>query len=67
MSRTTYDHERVESDGDHAQYYPKNPISAPIGFLYSTSNDLARYAAAHMRQSWRGSISSPFACRNDPQ
>lgn len=61
MSRTTCDHERVESDGNHAQYYlndeklltpyPKNPISAPIGFLYSTSNDLARYAAAHMSQS----------------
>ncbi|WP_053367859.1 serine hydrolase domain-containing protein [Bacillus sp. FJAT-27245] len=58
MTRTTCDHSCVEADDDIASYYlgeemkpmpyPKNPISAPIGFIYSTANDLAKYLSAHM-------------------
>ncbi|MBM7694410.1 CubicO group peptidase (beta-lactamase class C family) [Peribacillus deserti] len=58
MNRTTTDPTYAESDDNSSRYYmgpgkietpfPINPISAPIGFLYSTANDLGRYLAFHL-------------------
>ncbi|RIW32485.1 class A beta-lactamase-related serine hydrolase [Bacillus salacetis] len=58
MNRTTGDSAKVEQDENSARYYlgeertetpfPKNSISAPIGYLYSTAHDLAKYLAFHL-------------------
>ncbi|MDX8344643.1 serine hydrolase domain-containing protein [Rossellomorea sp. YZS02] len=58
MKRTTSDSKNVEEDPNSAKYYlgeektetpfPKNSLSAPIGYLYSTANDLGRYLAFHL-------------------
>ncbi|MCA1060171.1 beta-lactamase family protein [Rossellomorea aquimaris] len=58
MYRTTSDSKNVEEDANSARYYlgeekvetpfPKNALSAPIGYLYSTANDLGRYVAFHL-------------------
>ncbi|WP_226671970.1 serine hydrolase domain-containing protein [Rossellomorea aquimaris] len=58
MNRTTSDPTNVEEDPNSARYYlgeektetpfPKNALSAPIGYLYSTANDLGRYLAFHL-------------------
>lgn len=58
MNRTTGDARAVQEDQNSARYYlgeeqtetpfPVNPIAAPIGYLYSTANDLARYLAFHL-------------------
>ncbi|WP_421383430.1 serine hydrolase domain-containing protein [Bacillus salacetis] len=60
MNRTTSNPDRVQQDKNSARYYlgkervetpfPKNPISAPIGYLYSTANDLANYLAFHLNK-----------------
>ncbi|MCF6136604.1 serine hydrolase domain-containing protein [Pseudalkalibacillus berkeleyi] len=61
MNRTTSDPNQVENDENSARYYlgkektetpfPKNTISAPIGYLYSTANDLGKYLAFHLNKS----------------
>jgi len=58
MKRSSWDYRVAEADPDHASYYfdkemkligyPQNPISAPIGYLYSTANDLAKYLSAQL-------------------
>lgn len=60
MDRTTLDPSRAKEDEDSSRYYfeydkqiekapyPTNPVAAPIGFIYSTAKDLAKYLAAHM-------------------
>ena len=58
MNRTTTDSNNVEEDQNSAKYYmgkdkvetpfPKNELSAPIGYLYSTANDLGKYLAFHL-------------------
>ncbi|MEI2665791.1 serine hydrolase domain-containing protein [Rossellomorea sp. LJF3] len=58
MNRTTSDSKTVEDDPNSAKYYmgkdqtetpfPKNSLSAPIGYLYSTANDLGKYLAFHL-------------------
>lgn len=58
MDRTTSDSDVVEGDLNSARYYlgenkietpfPKNSISAPIGYLYSSANDLGKYLAFHL-------------------
>lgn len=58
MNRTTSDSKNVEEDPNSARYYlgeekietpfPKNALSAPIGYLYSTANDLGKYLAFHL-------------------
>ena len=58
MNRTTTDSNNVEEDQNSAKYYmgkdkvetpfPKNALSAPIGYLYSTANDLGKYLAFHL-------------------
>ncbi len=58
MKRTTSDSRIVEEDKNSARYYlgedkietpfPKNAISAPIGYLYSTANDLGEYLKFHL-------------------
>jgi CubicO group peptidase (beta-lactamase class C family) len=60
MNRTTGDSVMVEEDQNRARYYlgedkietpfPKNPLSAPIGYLYSTANDLGRYLLFHLNK-----------------
>lgn len=60
MNRTTSDSHKVEEDPNSARYYlgedktetpfPKNAISAPIGYLYSTANDLGKYLAFHLNK-----------------
>ena len=60
MTRTTGDSQRVKEDENSARYYlgkdkietpfPINPISAPIGYLYSTANDLGKYIRFHMNK-----------------
>ena len=60
MNRTTCDSGIVEKDNNSARYYlgkdkietpfPKNPISAPIGYLYSTANDLGKYILFHLNK-----------------
>ena len=60
MNRTTGDSALVESDENSARYYlgkekeetpfPKNQISAPIGYLYSTANDLGNYLLFHLNK-----------------
>ncbi len=60
MNRTTGDSDKVEKDENSARYYlgkerietpfPKNSISAPIGYLYSTANDLGKYLAFHLNK-----------------
>lgn len=60
MNRTTSDSNTVEDDPNSAKYYmgkdqtetpfPKNSLSAPIGYLYSTANDLGKYLAFHLTQ-----------------
>ncbi|WP_342429634.1 serine hydrolase domain-containing protein [Neobacillus sp. FSL H8-0543] len=60
MNRTTSDSQLVEKDKNCARYYlgndkietpfPINPISAPIGYLYSTANDLGKYIRFHMNK-----------------
>ncbi|MGG0723708.1 serine hydrolase domain-containing protein [Bacillus mycoides] len=58
MSRTTTDFQDVIIDSNRAYYYtnkeekfiqtpfPINSISSPIGFIYSTTNDMAKYLIA---------------------
>ncbi|MEK3981675.1 serine hydrolase domain-containing protein [Psychrobacillus sp. FSL K6-2836] len=58
MNRTTNDSRIVEMDMNSARYYlgqgrietpfPKNSTSAPIGYLYSTANDLGKYMLFHL-------------------
>ncbi|MBH0229095.1 serine hydrolase domain-containing protein [Halobacillus yeomjeoni] len=58
MKRTNSDPFEVQNDDNRAKYYlgrdeketpfPINPISAPIGYLYSTANDLANYLSFHL-------------------
>jgi CubicO group peptidase (beta-lactamase class C family) len=58
MKRTTSDSHVVEADQNSARYFigndkietpfPFNPISAPIGYLYSTANDLGKYLTFHL-------------------
>ncbi len=60
MNRTTSDSNNVEDDPNSAKYYmgkdqtetpfPKNSLSAPIGYLYSTANDLGKYLAFHLTE-----------------
>ncbi len=60
MNRTTNDSNEVEGDSNSARYYmgenkietpfPKNSISAPIGYLYSSANDLGEYLAFHLNK-----------------
>ncbi|MGE6753704.1 serine hydrolase domain-containing protein [Rossellomorea sp. NPDC071047] len=60
MERTTSDSHVVEKNQNSARYYvgedkmetpfPINPISAPIGYLYSTANDLANYLTIHLNK-----------------
>jgi CubicO group peptidase (beta-lactamase class C family) len=60
MKRTTSDSHEVEKNQNSARYYvgkdkietpfPINPISAPIGYLYSTANDLANYLTFHLNK-----------------
>jgi CubicO group peptidase (beta-lactamase class C family) len=60
MKRTTGDAQLVEDDQNSARYYigkdkvetpfPINQLSAPIGYLYSTANDLAKYIRFHMNK-----------------
>ncbi|WP_313894118.1 serine hydrolase domain-containing protein [Psychrobacillus sp.] len=60
MNRTTSDSHVVEKDANSARYYlgedkieipfPKNSISAPIGYLYSTANDLGKYIKFHLNK-----------------
>jgi CubicO group peptidase (beta-lactamase class C family) len=60
MTRTTSNPQLVEEDHNSARYYlgkdkieipfPTNPISAPIGYLYSTANDLAKYIRFHLKK-----------------
>ncbi|MBH9964897.1 serine hydrolase domain-containing protein [[Bacillus] enclensis] len=58
MNRTMSEPNEVERDANSARYYlgkektetpfPKNTLSAPIGYLYSTANDLAKYLSFHL-------------------
>jgi CubicO group peptidase (beta-lactamase class C family) len=58
MNCTTSDSNTVEDDPNSAKYYmgknqtetpfPKNSLSAPIGYLYSSANDLGKYLAFHL-------------------
>ncbi|MCA1053993.1 beta-lactamase family protein [Rossellomorea aquimaris] len=58
LKRTTSDPTVVLNDDNSAKYYlgegkeetpfPMNPVSAPIGYLYSTANDLSDYLMFHM-------------------
>ncbi|MGF2616283.1 beta-lactamase family protein [Rossellomorea vietnamensis] len=58
MERATWEPDMVENDENSARYYlgeekvetpfPKHPLSAPIGYLYSSANDLARYLLFHL-------------------
>ncbi len=56
MTRSTLDPVKAKEDKDSARYYvmqeevafPTNPIAAPIGFIYSTANDMAKYLNAYM-------------------
>ena len=60
MNRTTSDSDKVERDLNSARYYlgkdkietpfPKNSISAPIGYLYSSANDLGKYIPFHLNK-----------------
>lgn len=60
MNRTTSDSHIVEKDNNSARYYlgkdkvetpfPKNQISAPIGYMYSTANDLGKYIQFHLEK-----------------
>ncbi|MEI5906793.1 serine hydrolase domain-containing protein [Bacillus spongiae] len=60
MKRTTSDSRIVQTDKNSAKYYlgkekietsfPVNPISAPIGYLYSTAEDLGRYLNFHLNK-----------------
>lgn len=60
MNRTNSDALIVEKDKNSARYYlgeekvetpfPINPISAPIGYLYSTANDLGNYLIFHLNK-----------------
>ena len=60
MKRTTSDSRMVEQDENSARYYlgedkietpfPKNTVSAPIGYLYSTANDLGKYIQFHLNK-----------------
>jgi len=60
MERTTLDPLRVKEDDDSGRFYitidskleevpfPTNPIAAPIGFIYSSAIDMAKYLSIHM-------------------
>ncbi|OHX52943.1 hypothetical protein BB776_01925 [Planococcus salinarum] len=58
MKRTTADALAVQKDENSARYYlgdeqaetpfPINSIAAPIGYLYASANDLARYLRFHL-------------------
>lgn len=58
MNRTMSDPDEVEKEANSARYYlgkekvetpfPKNKLSAPIGYLYSSANDLAKYLSFHL-------------------
>ncbi|MFC0523743.1 serine hydrolase domain-containing protein [Pontibacillus salicampi] len=60
MNRTNTDSSVVQKDKNSARYYlgkdkietpfPINPISAPIGYLYSTANDLGKYLSFHLKK-----------------
>ncbi len=60
MNRTNSDSITVQDDKNSARYYlgkdrietpfPINPISAPIGYLYSTANDLGKYLTFHLNK-----------------
>lgn len=60
MNRTTADALAVQKEENSARYYlgdnqletpfPINAISAPIGYLYSTANDLARYLRFYLNK-----------------
>jgi CubicO group peptidase (beta-lactamase class C family) len=60
MNRTTWDSNRVEHDDNRAKYYlgkdkvetpfPKNHLSAPIGYLYSSAYDLGKYLMFHLNK-----------------
>ncbi|WP_281975352.1 serine hydrolase domain-containing protein [Halobacillus litoralis] len=60
MDRTTSDSIVVQNDKNSARYYlgedkeetpfPINSISAPIGYLYSTANDLGNYLIFHLNK-----------------
>ena len=61
MNRTTNDSQIVKKDKNSARYYlgqdrietpfPINSISAPIGYLYSTANDIGKYMLFHLNKS----------------
>lgn len=58
MEQTTWEPKIVENDENSARYYmgnekvetpfPKHPLSAPIGYLYSSAIDLAQYLLFHL-------------------
>ncbi|XXM73124.1 serine hydrolase domain-containing protein [Lysinibacillus sphaericus] len=58
MDRTMSDPNEVKRDANSARYYlgkekietpfPQNTLSAPIGYLYSTANDMAKYLSFHL-------------------
>ncbi len=60
MNRTNSDAPLVQNDKNSARYYlgkdkietpfPINSISAPIGYLYSTANDLGNYLIFHLNK-----------------
>jgi CubicO group peptidase (beta-lactamase class C family) len=60
MNRTNSDSSIVQNDKNSARYYlgkekketpfPINPMSAPIGYLYSTANDLGKYLSFHLNK-----------------
>lgn len=61
MTRTTTDTNIILTDNNYAKYYlgtdkvetpyPTNSLAAPIGFLYSTATDLAKYMSFHLNYS----------------
>ncbi|WP_035322659.1 serine hydrolase domain-containing protein [Peribacillus kribbensis] len=60
MDRTLWDPMIAEGDRDSSWYYmdspkiktpyPINPLAAPIGFLYSSANDLGKYLQFHISE-----------------
>lgn len=42
-------HYYLYKNGDYHQVpFPYNPLGAPVGFIYSSTNDMAKYLIAHM-------------------
>ncbi|WP_202710224.1 serine hydrolase domain-containing protein [Sporosalibacterium faouarense] len=70
MERTTLDPIQAQNDFNSCKYYieknnnlievpfPTNPIVAPIGFIYSTAHDMAKYLAAHMKYGYSPILTS---------